>query len=521
MFWLAIHLPALSLEAVVDGWVPQGGSRGSSEPPLCITEAGRILALSNKAQTVGVHIGMTVAAASSLAPGLVAIVRQPPREAALLQRLALALSCYTPMLLIEPEGLLLELSTTRRLFGGARKLLQAIQTTVQDCGIERLKLAEAATPKAASLLVRFPAQERWARQPGQGQTMLALTHKRLDQMPLAMVLNVWQQAPRLGELLQGIGCRTLGDVRALPTGGLHRRGGRALMSLIAQAYADEPDPQTWFEPPPQFQLGLELLHRADEAGALVFATQRLMQALVGWLAQRWLAASRLSLHLKHETARQREQPDSVLRLELAEPSRDAAQIMLLLRERLQRMPLPAPVYAITLRVDDAVSHAGRAGSLWRSPASQHESERALIDRLSARLGSDRVQRVQRHADHRPERAMQWVSAQSLQAGAEQVQPKTTKSAPATGVSKSSAARPPWVLASPLALREKCERPLHEGKPLIIISPAERIEAGWFDGALISRDYHVAATEEDCCCYWIFRERRADAPARWFLHGIFG
>ncbi len=521
MLWLAIHLPALSLEAVVETRLAKGSLCEPSEPPMCTTDGRKIIALSSKAGAVGAHIGMTIAAASSLAPGLVTIARQPLREAALLQRLALALSCYTPWLLIEADGLLLELSSTRRLFGGARKLLHTIQATVKGCGIDRFKLAEAATPKAASILARFPEQDRGNQQLSQVQTMLALTHKRLDQLPLTMVLNIWQQPPRLGELLHGIGCRTLGDVRALPTGGLHRRGGRALMSLIAQAYADEPDPQTWYESPPQFQLGFELLHRADEAGALVFAAQRLMQPLVGWLAQRWLAASSLSLHLKHETLRQREQPDSVLHLELAEPSRDAAQIMLLLRERLQRMTLPAPVYAITLRLDNAVSHAGRAGSLWRSPSSQHESERALIDRLSARLGSEQILRVERHADHRPERSMHWVSAQSLLSGAGQLQAKTTKLAPATTPPVSSAARPPWLLASPLALREQCERPLHEGKPLIIISPAERIEAGWFDGALISRDYHVAATEEDCCCYWIFRERRADAPARWFLHGIFG
>ena len=84
-----------------------------------------------------------------------------------------------------------------------------------------------------------------------------------------------------------------------------------------------------------------------------------------------------------------------------------------------------------------------------------------------------------------------------------------------------AARPTWLLSEPLRLQEDNAfgRPLHEGAPLLLASRAERIEAGWFDGALISRDYHVAQAN-DQRWLWVFRERRGE-QAHWYLHGIFG
>jgi protein ImuB len=311
-------------------------------------------------------------------------------------------------------------------------------------------------------------------------------------------------------LLQGIGCRTLGDVRVLPRTGAQRRGAAALLDAIARAYGQAPDPQPWFELPQRFEMSLELLHRADDAASLVFAAQRLVQPLAGWLAQQWRAAARLTLLLRHETRVRHAVPDSAVTLALGDPSRDAAQIMLLLRERLARTVLPAPVYAITLRLDEAVDHGGRAAALWRERGGAGgEQARALFDRLAARLGPERVLRPVLADDHRPERALKWVPA-----GA----PLPAVPAPRK---KEQTPRPTWLLPEPLRLHEAPGngRPLHQGKPLTLHGRAERIEAGWFDGELVCRDYHVAQAK-DQRWLWIFRERRGDI-AHWYLHGLFG
>ncbi|NIF14775.1 DNA polymerase Y family protein, partial [Burkholderia sp. Ax-1735] len=81
-------------------------------------------------------------------------------------------------------------------------------------------------------------------------------------------------------------------------------------------------------------------------------------------------------------------------------------------------------------------------------------------------------------------------------------------------------RPAWLLAEPLPLLMRGERPVFH-TPLRMMSSVERIEAGWFDGQLAARDYCVAQDEAGAC-YWVFKERAgSEAEPRWFLHGLFG
>ena len=524
MLWFALHLSALPLEALLAALPAAAHDPGrSSEPARCVVERRRVLLACRKASAAGVQPGMSAASAAALLPGLQLLPRDAARETAFVERLALALARYTPALVIEPDGVLLEAAASLRLFGGARALARDVRATVRASGVQAMHLVAAPTAGAASLLARVaapgPAQRRRpaTRGPAAAATNPATdpvatwhqhTRQRLDTLPLAAALAVWQLPTRTAELLHGIGCRTLADVRGLPRTGLQRRGGGELLQRLAEAYGEAPDPRAWFTPPPGFELSLELLHRADDAAMLVFAAERLVQPLAGWLTQQWLAASRIALHLRHETSRHQALPDTVVRVGLGEASRDAKQIGLLLRERLQRTALPAPVYALALRLEEAVSHAGREAALWLDPQrSGDDDARGLIDRLGARLGPERVQRLHLQADHRPERAMTAMPASAAASGITLIEPPP-----------SPPPRPTWLLPEPLRLQEQAGRPLHGG-PLTLRSRAERIEAGWFDGELVCRDYHVAEGR-DHCLRWVFRERRGEV-SQWYLHGLFG
>ena len=508
MLWFALHLSGLPLEALLAALpdLPPSG-----ESARCVVEQRRVRLACPRARAAGVQPGMSAASAAALLPGLQLLPRDVAREAAFVERLALTLARYTPEVVVEPDGVLLQVSACLRLFGGARSLARAVRASVRASGVQQAQMATAPSAAAASLLARLGAPRRIsaiAAVEDPTAAWLEHTRQRLDALPLAAVLAAWQLPERTAALLQGIGCRTLADVRALPRTGLQRRGGGELLERLAQAYGEAPDPRPWFTPPPGFELSLELLHRADDAAMLVFAAERLVQPLAGWLAQQWLAASRIALHLRHETSRHQSLPDTVVRIGLGEPSRDARQIGLLLRERLQRTELPAPVYALTLRLEESVGHAGREATLWRDPQQRGgEEARGLIDRLGARLGPERVQRLQLLADHRPERAMATLPASAAASDASQA----TLPQPA-------APRPTWLLPEPLRLEEQAGRPVHGG-PLTLRSRAERIEAGWFDGELVCRDYHVAEGR-DHRLRWVFRERRGDA-AQWYLHGLFG
>lgn len=488
MLWLALHLPWLSLEALP---LARPVAR-------CVIDQRRVCVASRAAREAGVTPGMSASTAASLAPGVQQLGREPAREAAFVRLLALALGRYTPHVVLRDDGVQLEVAASLRLFGGVRALLRQVQSTLRECGAHaRLGLAPTAT--AATLFARC----------GGGRALgLPRTRRLLDAVALPRALEVLQQPPRLAELLQAVGARHVGDVRALPRAGLVKRGGAALLAALDRAAGDAPDPQAWFEPPEQFELGVELVHRADDAAQLGFAAQRLVAALAGWLAARWLAASRLELQLRHERGR-RSAPDEVLRIDLGAPSRDAAQIGLLLRERLARHALAAPVYALALRLDEAVSSAGRAGRLLPDPGQQAQEFQALLDRLASRLGTDRVRRLGVADDHRPECA-------GLARPASEAPPARAP----TGAAAAPPAlpRPVWLLPEPLRLGEHDGQPVH-GCPLTLRSRAERIEAGWFDGAPVQRDYHVAEGR-DHRLRWIFRTRSGAASA-WYLHGLFG
>ena len=74
-------------------------------------------------------------------------------------------------------------------------------------------------------------------------------------------------------------------------------------------------------------------------------------------------------------------------------------------------------------------------------------------------------------------------------------------------------RPLWLLDPP--------RRLAEGEFALLVGP-ERIESGWWDGALAARDYFIARAD-DGALVWVFRARlplTATDGTGWFLQGRF-
>jgi protein ImuB len=83
-------------------------------------------------------------------------------------------------------------------------------------------------------------------------------------------------------------------------------------------------------------------------------------------------------------------------------------------------------------------------------------------------------------------------------------------------------RPVWLMQRPEPLTERAEGPLLDGQPLHFLSGPERIETGWWDAALVERDYYIAQ-QPGGALVWVYRARlpvAAQAPC-WFLQGRFG
>ncbi len=201
-------------------------------------------------------------------------------------------------------------------------------------------------------------------------------------------------------------------------------------------------------------------------------------------------------------------------MRFADGTRDADRITALLREKLAVTQLPAAAHTLGLHCDEVSAQAGSSAQLFPLPESAREGLGRLIERLQARLGREQVRRLLLAEDHRPEAAYHFETVDAAQAL------PAASSAP-TVASAGALPRPLWLLRSPVALGERNNRPYWNG-PLTLLAGPERIESGWWDGALVQRDYFVASDTADMLL-WIYRERVPDADAGpgWFIHGRFG
>jgi len=478
MTWLALHFPDLPLE-LYSRSVPESG-------PLAVTVKGRerrILLCNAPAAQRGVAPGQAVAAALVLAGELRLLPHRPEAEQAALERAALWAGRFSSRVsLAPPRSLLLEAGCSLALFGGVRGLMEQVQGALAELGYRTL-CCLGPTPEAALLLAR--------RGGGGILADAAAVRATLGRLPLsALELDARQL-----ETLLAMGLRTLGDLLRLPRAGLAGRCGAELVRYLERLLGEVPDPRSSWEPPDRFSARLELPAEVSDARALLFAARRLLVELCGFLLGRGGGAQRLQWTLLHAEGR-----SSRLLLGLARPGRDPEQLSELLRERLERFELAAPVREIALVVEEVQPLQPENLELFPDAGRRRaEAGERLLERLQARLGTDAVTGLGLVADHRPERAWRYTP-------------------PGEGTSLTGQRRRPlWLLPEPRPLEQRDGWPRHRGERLDLGRERERIEAGWWDGGEVGRDYFVARSAQGGRL-WVFRE--LSGRRRWFLHGWF-
>ncbi|MDJ0739358.1 MAG: DNA polymerase Y family protein [Gammaproteobacteria bacterium] len=479
MLWLALYFPQLPLE-VFTRVRQQAGALVVVE-----SQAGReqVSRCNSAAQAYGVRPGLALPAALTLCADLVVQRRDPGRERQALDELAAWAYQFSARIAFEPSLLLLEVGASRRLFGGLPGLLQRVQHELQQVGYSA-RHALAPTPTAAGLLARS--------RPGCEVSDAQALRSAVAPLPLASLTR--ERAVR--ELVRHVGLHTIGDVLGLPRVELARRSGPALPALLDRLLGHAADPRDEWSPPRHFAQTVELLGEIGQSTALVFPARRLMVALCGFLRGLGGGAQRLQWTLQHRDGR----PPTAFDQGLLDPSRDADHMLEVFRERIERLVLPAPVVAIGLRVDDWQAFAEHSLALLDDNPGPRDH--ALLERLSNRLGEQRVRGLRCLPDHRPERAWQLC------------RPGDGDALP-DGAHRQGLSQPPWLLASPRPLRD-CGGVPDYGGALRLENLPERIEAGWWDGGDITRDYFIAhspAGER----LWVFRDRRGGG---WYLHGLF-
>ena len=421
----------------------------------------------------------------------------PPADDALQGPASWALQ-YSPRVALLEEAVVVELEASVRLFGGKRRLRDRIVQEAAELGCS--SLAWAPNSLAALMLARAGVDSGF-RQP---------LPNILDALPMQVLSAT---APHLTTLTQ-LGCRTLGDIRKLPRGGISRRFDKALLTALDRAYGLQAEAHQWFVLPETFRTRLELPSRVETAPAMLFGARRLLVQLCGWLVARHAGTTAFRLRWAHDALASRSAGEGgEITVRTAKPMRDVEHLCRLLAENLARVALLAPIGDLALEALDVVPLEEGSASLLPDDQAQGQSLALALERIAARLGPECVLRPVLVDDHRLEWAQHWQPAPLPM--------------PRKRVTATSTPQPTFVLPEPLRLAMRGDRPLYQG-PLLLLTGPHRVEGGWWHrvgppGAQEMqqqvRDYWVALSEH-AGVLWVFETRLAGDASAWYLHGSF-
>jgi protein ImuB len=483
---LSVHLPLLPLESLRPNWCEPG--------PYAVIDQGRVLAVSPEAAALGVRTGMRGGGVAAISPETATLERDAAREQQTLHALALALMQYTPEVTPQEDAsLLLDVTASLRLFGGAHALCRRVARSTAALGLSA-QLGAAPTAQGAWLLARASRQR--GRPLRRRVLRLERLRSQLDQLPCALLSASLPYA----DWLNGIAAHRLGELRALPRPGLQRRTSARLLADLDRAYGEAPELFEWLQAPKTFSARIETFDRIEHAHALLYGATQLLAQLAGWLTVQQLAIRAFTLWMEHERGRAAIAP-TPLDIMLAEPAWQDSHLIRLLKERLAKVELTAPVIALRLEALKLEPMRPPTESLFPEPGGTPEDFNRLLELLTARLGADNVLVPAAVQDYRPEVGNAWM-------------PANARRPPPPGAIMAD--RPFWLLPQPLPLLMRDERPCY-GSPLKLIRGPERMEVGWWGEKTVVRDYYVGQGA-DAACYWLYLER--GVQARWFLHGLY-
>ncbi len=492
MRWTCILLPQLAIDAALrlrpDDGLPHALVDGPAQR--------RVLhALDRRARDLGLHQGMALAMARQQAPELRAQAHDPRLEVEARELLALwAYGLSSQVSLALADAIVLEIAGSRRLLGAWPALCRRMTSELAAMGFQH-HLVAAPNPHAAWVLAGVH------RELGVDQTRLL---QALGQVP---VERSGLPAEAVATLHHS-GLRRLRQVFDLPRASLARRFGPELPAQLDRLRAHEAAPLPPFAPPERFAARIEFDYAVESSHGLLFALRRLTADLATFVSCRDGGVQRFSLVFEHER-----HPSSTLVVGLLAPERAPAMLFELARSRLEHLRLPAAIRALGLCADELPAFVPAARDLFDARPQQALPWESLRERLRARLGDAAVQDVVLHPDHRPERATRSPGAVRESAGprALPAHGKLAVREPAGPLATNPPAplprRPAWLLPRPIRLHGAVE----------VIEGPERIEAGWWDGSDVQRDYAIVRTGDGQQA-WAFRSPLH--PGQWWLHGWF-
>ena len=513
---LSIWLPLLAVER----W--RRTSDAEPDAPIVLTVEGThgpiIHAVTQAAAERGACAGARLTDARALDPSLVALPADPDGDAAAMQRLARWATRWSPLVEVDgADSLRLDITGVAHLFDGETGLARDVRKRLAGLGVT-CQLAIAPTAAAAWALAHY------------GGTPVTISGKdtgsKLADLPVA-ALGFSPQATRT---LERLGLKTIGTLAGIERRSLARRFREVdnPVDALDRALGRKPEPLTavTVDRPPRALLKLE--EPATHPEAPVQALQRLIPDLVRQLQRRHLGARRLAL-----IGFRVDGSVGVASVATAIPSREPKHLQRLLSDKAAALDPGFGFDAFALEASWAESLSSAQDSLVEEPSGTGEVAK-LVDRLTVKLGPDKVRRPRPRESHLPERASDWAPAVASLRGA-----KATKQSSDANLdcfaSLAMTNRPQRMLDRPEAISVVYATP--EGVPrrfvwrravhdIARVEGPERIAPEWWRERSTARlrDYY-RVEDQAGRRFWIYREGligdgRGGLP-EWYIHGLFG
>lgn len=372
----------------------------------------RLSVVSREARALGVAPGQTIAQARARCGDLLVRVVRPEAVKDVLMRIAevglafgatvgyaLAEGTRSDLVWIDVTGCAhLHMARGATNLDGETVLASRLTGAITSLG-HMCFVAIADGPRVAAMLSRTIAESA-----ANAWTKAKKMPQRRGSLPIfePLVVPVGENAKAIGPLpiaalplgpedtrwLVKVGVRTLAELRELPKDGLSARLGGRAREILSLVDGDDRAPITAYVPPEIPEEDATLEYGIEGTQALTFVAKTLTDRLAARLQGRAVAAARVELELKLDTAvlaANDAGADRILvNMDLPAPLSNAADLLAALRPKIERLVLAAPVLSAKLRAPNLVQQRAAALSLFEP---QPRAERAL-PRLVAELVSD-------------------------------------------------------------------------------------------------------------------------------------
>lgn len=467
----------------------------------------QLYAVDADGRRAGLFVGQKATDAMALRPELITAEAEPEADAQALVELADWCVRFSPAVALDaPDGLFLDITGVAHLWGGEAELARDFRTRLGQSGLA-VRVAIADTPGAAWALAHQGQDAETVVPPGeQGRWMGPLR-------PAALKLD-----PQAAAQIERLGLRRLAQLFDLPRAPLARRFGQATLELIDEALGRSKAALVFRRPPNPWFARLAFFEPISALEDLQRVSRDVAAKLCARLEREGQGARRFEL-----TFHRLDGKAHALTIGLALAARDPARIAKLFAPKLEAVDPGFGIEVVTIAAQAVEPVAGRQVRLdTLLEGGLEDSLAPLVDRLSNRLGAERVWKAVPVESHVPEQsAAPGRPLSPVTMGWDRETPRPLrlfrKPEPLDGVMALTPDDPP----RQFQWRKRTHRIRHAEGP-------ERIGVEWWLQEIEKvridqvRDYY-RVEDHDGARFWVFREGlyAPGEPARWFLHGLFG